>query len=235
MYTLFYEASVEGTPVMRPLYMEFPSDESVREMDDEFLFGNALLVKPVMLKGATSATVYFPEGVWYDFKSMYAFEGPRTATVKAPMEKIPTYLRGGTILPTKERARRNSLLMKKDPYTLYVALDKSSNATGTIYLDDGESLQGPNLLVSIRFSSHDNGFILTSSVFSSPYLGNVYATKNVIERIVVIGLDKQIPSRAVSKKKLLAIETETSDDGKKVLTIRKPNFNVGEDWQIQLL
>ena len=47
------------------------------------------------------------------------------------------YQRGGTIIPKKERVRRSSALMRHDPYTLVVALDRAGRATGTLYIDDG--------------------------------------------------------------------------------------------------
>ena len=47
------------------------------------------------------------------------------------------YQRGGTIIPKKERVRRSSALMRHDPYTLVVALDRAGRASGTLYIDHG--------------------------------------------------------------------------------------------------
>jgi alpha 1,3-glucosidase len=59
-YTLFYDAHKNGTPMMRPMFMEFPEDESMFTTEDQFMVGEAVLVKPVTQEGATSADVYFP-------------------------------------------------------------------------------------------------------------------------------------------------------------------------------
>ena len=59
-YTLFYYASVSGTPTMRPLWFEYPTDESTFSMDDQWLVGADLVVKPVTSKGATRTEIYLP-------------------------------------------------------------------------------------------------------------------------------------------------------------------------------
>eukprot|EP00471_Norrisiella_sphaerica_P010155 CAMPEP_0184499630 /NCGR_PEP_ID=MMETSP0113_2-20130426/42018_1 /TAXON_ID=91329 /ORGANISM="Norrisiella sphaerica, Strain BC52" /LENGTH=701 /DNA_ID=CAMNT_0026887607 /DNA_START=30 /DNA_END=2135 /DNA_ORIENTATION=- len=228
VYTLFYEASTEGVPVMRPLFMEFPRDVSVRSKDDEFMLGDAILVKPVVTKGATTADVYFPQGKWYDWQSFHEFEGPRTATVKAPIEKIPIYFRGGKIIPTKERARRNSFVMKKDPYTLYVILDEKLEASGSIYLDDGESLQSKHKNVNIKFAKMS----LTSKVVEDT--GHTEA-RNLIERILIVGL--------ASVSKLATISAMINSRGNvhaaemlvdsNVLIVKKPKVPIAEDWEMK--
>ncbi|CAG8825174.1 25907_t:CDS:2, partial [Racocetra persica] len=58
-YTLFYEASTTGMPIIRPMFVVYPDDEQVYEMDDQFFVGNSLLVKPIVKKGQTSTEVYF--------------------------------------------------------------------------------------------------------------------------------------------------------------------------------
>jgi len=231
VYTLFSEAATEGLPVMRPLFMEFPSDESTFEMEDQFMLGDTILVKPVTKKGATTASVYFPAGVWYGWDTYVSFKGPRSATVKAPIDKIPIFLRGGFILTAKERARRNSLVMKKDPYTLYVPLDAGKAARGTIFLDDGESMESPSLLVGFSFAPKEtgSGFVLRSEIVSD----NGYQAANIVERVVVLGL-----STAAVK----SVEV-VGEGGNKVLefmqtdkhfTVRKPGVGIAATWEIHI-
>jgi alpha 1,3-glucosidase len=59
-YTLFYEAYVSGVPTMRPLWMEYPKDPETYAMDDQWLVGSDLLVKPVTARGVSQIDVYFP-------------------------------------------------------------------------------------------------------------------------------------------------------------------------------
>jgi len=230
VYSLFHEASTEGVPVMRPLYFEFPSDKTVAAKDDEFMFGDSVLVKPVVEEGATTASVYFPEGQWYDWQTFHKFEGPRTATVKAPLEKIPIYFRGGRIIPTKERARRNSLVMKKDPYTLYVILDAGKTASGSIYLDDGESMNSKLKRVEFSFAK----MVLSAQTIQD----TGFETANVIERIVVVGLGSMEQLSAMSAVSVTGNqETDlglvVSGANRDVLIVRKPEVPIAGGWKIK--
>merc|ERR1719215_2265177 len=109
-------------------------------MDDQWMVGSALLVKPVAHQGATSVSVYFPGTMpWYDVQTYEAIRGPATKVVSAPLNKIPVYQRAGVIVPRRMRPRRCSDLMANDPYTLVVTLDDSGSASGSLYIEDGIS------------------------------------------------------------------------------------------------
>ncbi|MFH8930075.1 TIM-barrel domain-containing protein [Streptomyces pristinaespiralis] len=93
-------AHEEGLPPMRPLFLEFPDDERTWEVADAYLFGPDLLVAPVLEAGATSRTVHLPAGArWTDAWTGEEYEGGRTVTVDAPLERIPLFLRDGAELP----------------------------------------------------------------------------------------------------------------------------------------
>ena len=65
---------------------------------------------------------------------------PGAVYIDTPLDKVPVYQRGGTIIPVRERARRSSKLMRNDPITLYIAAQLNrESANGTLYLDDGET------------------------------------------------------------------------------------------------
>lgn len=90
----------EGLPVMRPLFVDFPDDERTWTVDDAYLFGNDLLVAPVLEAGATSRSVYLPQGAtWRDAWTGRTFTGGAEVTVEAPLERIPLFLRDGADLP----------------------------------------------------------------------------------------------------------------------------------------
>lgn len=80
--------------------------------------------------------------VYYDYFTHYAHRGAakgKHIVVPAALHQIPLFIRGGSIIPTRERRRRSSPLMKLDPFTLRIALDKKGSAQGELYLDDGET------------------------------------------------------------------------------------------------
>ena len=100
LYTAVWQCSQTGIPVARPLVMAYPDDPTTPSLDDEFLCGDALLVAPVCEAGATSRQVYLPAGEWYDFWTDERHSGPATIDVDAPLERIPLFVRAGSVLPS---------------------------------------------------------------------------------------------------------------------------------------
>jgi len=91
---LMQEAHKKGTPVMRPLFYEFPQDKKAWETEDAFLFGPQLLVAPILYAGKTSRSVYLPEGAtWQDVWNGDTFEGGQIVNVPAPLNEIPLFIR----------------------------------------------------------------------------------------------------------------------------------------------
>ena len=95
IYNVMQQASETGVPALRPLFLEFPDDEHVAGMDDEFLFGADLLVAPVLHEGATGRDVYLPAGDWFDYWTGRRFAGNRTIPVPVTLDSIPMFVRGG--------------------------------------------------------------------------------------------------------------------------------------------
>ena len=99
LYTAFWQCAQTGTPVVRPLVLAFQDDVETHTLDDQFMCGDALLVAPVYEEGATSRSVYFPAGVWYDFWDDRQYHGPVRVEVDAPLERLPLFVRGGSVVP----------------------------------------------------------------------------------------------------------------------------------------
>ena len=140
-YTLFHDTSLNGSPILRPLFMEFPETRVAYGREQEFLVGTHLLVVPVTIPGVTEVTVFLPgaQEIWYDFFTLERYQGGAPEIVSAPLGKIPVFIRGGAVIPKKETPRKSSALMTKDPLTLLVALDRYGRAAGDVYQDDGQS------------------------------------------------------------------------------------------------
>ncbi len=99
IYACFLEASETGAPVLRPMVYDHQYDPTVRDLDDQYLFGSDLLVAPVIEAGMTERQVYLPEGDWYDWHSDELLRGKRFVVAKTPMDRIPVYARGGAVIP----------------------------------------------------------------------------------------------------------------------------------------
>ncbi|HXH49691.1 MAG TPA: TIM-barrel domain-containing protein, partial [Terriglobia bacterium] len=102
LYNTFYQASKTGLPVMRALLLDYPDDSRAVEQEGEFLFGDDLLVAPVMVEGKSKQPVYLPKGEWSDFWTGREYSGPKEVLVDAPLNSIPLFVRGGAIIPTRQ-------------------------------------------------------------------------------------------------------------------------------------
>lgn len=102
-------ATQYGMPVVRALPLMYPDDPTVADMSNEYMFGDALLVAPIITLGATSRSVYLPAGNWLDYNDKATrFTGPATITAAAPLDVIPRYVRGGSIIPRGDIIKSNN-------------------------------------------------------------------------------------------------------------------------------
>jgi len=99
IYSLAWKTTSEGYTPMRPLVMDFRTDDRAQNIGDQFMFGPAILVNPVTEPAASLRQVYLPETKWYDFWSGTTVPGNRMIEAAAPLERIPLYVRAGSILP----------------------------------------------------------------------------------------------------------------------------------------
>nr|CAG8499747.1 5448_t:CDS:10 [Entrophospora candida] len=132
-YTLFYEASIKGLPIIRPMFVVFPDDEDAFAIEDQFFVGDSLLVKPIVKEGQTSTEIYFSENdIYYDYFTYEKIKinSHKAVEIEAPLDKIPVFIKGGSIIPQRQRIRRSSAAMILDPITLVIALDKKGEANG---------------------------------------------------------------------------------------------------------
>jgi alpha-glucosidase len=99
LYTAFWQSAQRGLPMMRPLVLAFQDDPHVPGIDDQFMFGDAFLVAPVVDEGATSRRVYLPRGRWVDFWEGTLTAGPQITRLVAPLDRLPLLVRAGSVVP----------------------------------------------------------------------------------------------------------------------------------------
>ncbi|MGW2273828.1 glycoside hydrolase family 31 protein [Streptomyces yangpuensis] len=99
--TLAHMARRTGAPYVRPVWWGAPEDRRLRDCEDAFLLGDALLVAPVLECGADRRAVRLPRGRWYDTATGAAYEGPGQILLDAPQGRIPVLARAGAVLPVR--------------------------------------------------------------------------------------------------------------------------------------
>jgi alpha-D-xyloside xylohydrolase len=152
IYSLGWFTHVTGAPFMRALFMDFPADERVADIRDEYMFGPSLLIAPVVEQGSTTRDVYLPAGSdWYNYWTNEKLRGGQTVKVQAPIETIPLFVRAGSILPLGapvESTHEKQLLMKVRVYA-------GRNALFTLYDDDGRTYdyeRGEHRITTLRWN-----------------------------------------------------------------------------------
>ncbi|MFJ6810119.1 glycoside hydrolase family 31 protein [Streptomyces anulatus] len=99
--TLSQVARMTGAPYVRPMWWGAPGDRALRECEDAFLLGDALLVAPVLEAGTRRRAVRLPRGRWYDTATGRAYEGPGRVLVDAPLSRVPVLARAGAVIPVR--------------------------------------------------------------------------------------------------------------------------------------
>ncbi len=147
--------------IMRPLIMDHYNDVKVTNINDEYMFGPSMLVCPIYVYKAQDRSVYFPStSNWYDLLTGEFFEGGKEYLVKAPLEKIPVFVREGSIVPVGPVMQYTGEIAP-DSLTIYVY--KGADGQFTLYEDDGTSYDYEKGLYStIHFSyiNSENKLIL---------------------------------------------------------------------------
>ena len=196
IYTLFHYANTEAETVLRALAWEFPNDASVspytsgekddiltwdqlRGVDNQFMLGPSLLITPVLLPNVNTVQGIFPgvsEGtIWYDYYTLQALDvkAGENVTLAAPLTHINVHVRGGSILP-KQVPGNTTSTTRNNPYELLVSLDSNGEATGSLYLDDGESLvQNATKLVQFSYAQNTLKASVTGSYHAAAPLTNI--------------------------------------------------------------
>lgn len=169
IYNVMHEASTTGLPAMRPLVLEFPTDENTYGLDDEFMFGSDLLIAPVLREGVRERAVYLPAGTWYDYWTAKTYTGPATVTLPVTLASIPIFVRGGAFV-FHQPVVQHTGEMPGQP--LRVALYPFSESGASLYEDDGETFDySRGVFLRRRFDarhvSSDRG-VTTTIIVSAP-------------------------------------------------------------------
>ena len=135
-YSLAWMTTSQSYTPMRPLVMDFRSDVHAANIGDQFMFGPAFLVKPVTDPGVSTTRLYLPQAKWYDFWSGVPVDGPRTLEAASPLDRMPLYVRAGSIVPMGPLMQW-STEKPEDPIELRVY--RGADGEFTLYEDENDN------------------------------------------------------------------------------------------------
>ncbi|MBO4452183.1 MAG: DUF5110 domain-containing protein [Bacteroidaceae bacterium] len=195
IYSLAARVHFDDYTMMRGLAMDYPNDPRVFDIGDQWMFGPALMACPVGEYKARSRNVYFPQGGWYDFYSNEYIQGGKTLSVDAPYERIPIFVRAGSILPIGPQMQWSD---EKPADLIHILVYGGADGQFTLYEDEGTNYNyEKGKCASITFTYDDTHHQLTISKRKGSFSGMLKERKfNIVfvNRGIPIPLDLDNPT-----------------------------------------
>lgn len=185
-YTLAFDNNQKAMPLMRPMFMEEPTNKLLYSKSDTYLWGDNFLITPITTAGKTSQEIYFPKGnSWFDFFSNQRYEGGDTKQVPIYQDYIPTFVRGGSFIPMIKTIQ-NTAQYNLSNFDLHYYIDnETKQSKGKLYHDDGITPEAyeKGLSEMLHFQSTLKQNTLTIEL--SNVTGKSFETTNKIVNLVI--------------------------------------------------
>jgi len=136
IYTNLEASSHTGLPLMRPMFLGYPAEETLQTNETEFMFGDDLLVAPKVDEKVGPYDVTFPKGGWYDFWTGKMVSGT-SLSLDPPLDALPVFVRAGAIV-TEQPVVQSTSELPKGP--LQIRVYPGKDCQGSLYQDDGNTL-----------------------------------------------------------------------------------------------
>ncbi|NRB50159.1 MAG: DUF4968 domain-containing protein [Saprospiraceae bacterium] len=134
IYTAFYQHVHDGLPLLRSLAFVDQSDPNTHKRENEFMFGDQLLISPVVKEKARSVSTYLPAGQWYDYFTGRSYSGKKRYSISTKLDRIPIFVRAGAVIPHFPVMQYTGEVPVKE-ITLHIY---NGSGFGKCYLDAGE-------------------------------------------------------------------------------------------------
>lgn len=138
LYSAFVKYQETGLPPVRAVVMDYPMDINVRTLDDEYMFGESMLVCPLTLEDGTSRKVYLPGGIWHNFFTGEVLKGNRTLTIEAAYDEIPVFVKDNSLIPLAEPV---NCVSEDTVFRIHICAYGTGAAEFVLYEDDFESFE----------------------------------------------------------------------------------------------
>lgn len=153
LYSLSWKNSTSGRPICMPMDY-FTPNRALGNLNDQYFFGENLLIAPVLLHGMPSRKVVLPPGKWFDFWTNEAHNGNTDIFPKLTVDHIPVYAKGGSFIPLSTSTTKKSTdNYNSDSLTVKFYQDISvPTSSFTMFHDDGVN---PNSLANAKYELID--------------------------------------------------------------------------------
>ena len=136
-YSLAYQQTRYGKPLIAPLYYYFQNDTAAVTIEDEYMWGENILVVPVVEKGAQTRKYYLPGGRWMDIFHHRILDGEKWYTDSTSLKLIPVFIKEGGFVPINDYLGSDNTTMRKSNMQGVIYVPSSRSSSFTQYDDDG--------------------------------------------------------------------------------------------------
>lgn len=136
-YSLVYENSLTGMPLMRPMMFEDETNAEFFDIADQYLWGDAFLIKPIVQSKVSKVAVVLPEGYWFDFWNDELYQGRQQVEIKTELKHLPVLVRAGAFVPMIDPIQSTSLYTSQVLNLHYYDHHSIEQSSGQMYEDDG--------------------------------------------------------------------------------------------------
>jgi alpha-glucosidase len=145
-YTAMWTQTQTGEPMLNPMFFEYPHDSNTVNLPYQFFWGPGIMAAPVTDENSTSVSVYLPKDTFYDFYTGATVhgKGENVKLTDIGYDTMPLYYKGGNIIPQRISSANTTTLLRKQDFEIVIAPDRNGRASGTLYLDDGDSVEQPH-------------------------------------------------------------------------------------------
>lgn len=191
-YTAMWMQTQTGAPMINPMFFEYPQDSDTVDLPYQFFWGSSIMVAPVTEENSTTVSMYMPDDLFYNFYTGAPVHGQGNTVTLTDIgyDTVPLYYKGGRIIPQRVASANTTTQLRQQDFEIVVAPDASGQASGTLYLDDGDSIEQQHTSV-INFDYHGGEFSMSGKFGYD--VGSV-----VISQITVLG--KHVQKHAVNIK-----------------------------------
>jgi len=157
-YTLAYQNSTTGMPLMRPIFFEDENEPKLIDITDTYLWGNAFLVSPIVEPNLTTQKISLPAGVWFDYWKNTRYQGGKDIQLSVDLESLPVLVRAGSFIPMIDEINNTENYSSKNLTLHYYADESVAQSKSEMYEDDGKSFDSikSGAFELINFSSMHN-------------------------------------------------------------------------------
>jgi alpha-glucosidase len=184
IYTHLYYQTKTGVPMINPLWFLYPNDANTFAIQEQWFYGDALLISPVTQEDSEEVTMYLPKDLFYDYWTGAAVQGNGANITQSGVKvtDIPVHIRGGSIIPQRANSANTTALLRQQNFELIIAPDANGYAKGKLYLDEGEKID-QSAVSEITFEYKDGKLTTSGDMAYAPAKGE----SETVSKVRVLG------------------------------------------------